>query len=297
MTSAIVVGGPQSNGIDAKVAELLGVECVRVEYKRFPDGEGYVRLPVSVAGKRVIIVQSMFPEQDMRFVELLLMIDAVREHGASEVIAVVPYIAYARQDRVFREGEPISIRAVLRAIEAAGADRIIVVNIHKEHCLQHLTKAKGVNLDATPLLAEYFKGKLENPLVLGPDAGALKQAKVAAEVLGAEYDHLEKFRDRVTGEITIKPKRLPVEGRDVLIVDDIISTGGTLAKAIKAVKEQGARSVYVGVIHGLFVGKAYEVLAEAAPNEVVTTDTVLNKFSKISVAPLIANALKELTKV
>ncbi len=290
----VIVGGPQTNDVDVKLAKELGLEHFRVEHKVFPDGESYVRYPLDISGKHVVIVQTTFPEQDKRLIELLLMVDAAKHLGAEKITVVVPYIAYARQDRMFREGEAVSIRAVLRMLEAAGADTIVTVNIHKRESLNYLTKARGVDVDAVPEIARYFLGKLENPLVLGPDKGALRLAEAAAKVLGADYDYLEKFRDRVTGEITVKPKKLAVEGRDVLIVDDIISTGGTIAKAAEAVRSQGAKRVFIGAVHGLFVGEAYKKIEAASPDDVVTTDTVINKFTKVTVARALAEAIKPL---
>ncbi len=293
--SVTVVATSSSLGLAARVASILGGELVVAEEKAFPDGEKYVRVPIKIAGTAVI-VHSTYPPQDERIVQLLLTIDAAKGAGAERAVVVIPYLAYARQDRRFLEGEPVSVGAILRAVEAVGADAVVTVDLHKPSSLDEWLRVPHTNVLPAGLLASYFKGRLKDPLVLAPDRGALHRAEAAAKALGADYDYLEKSRDRVTGQVTVAPKSLSVEGRDVLLIDDIISTGGTLALAAKSAKAAGARSVYAACTHALFVLGALDRLYAAGIGEVVATDTVPSPVSKVSVAELVASAVLSLTR-
>lgn len=267
---------------------------VAVEERTFPDGEKYIRVPAGLKGRAVTIVHSLHPPQDERFLQLLLVIDAAKGAGASKVVVVVPYLAYARQDKRFLEGEPVSVGVLLRAIEAAGADALITVDLHRPASLDEWLSIPHANILPVDVLVEYFRGRLSNPLVLAPDRGALHRAQLAAQLLGADHDYMEKSRDRATGEVRVAPKSFEVRGRDVLIIDDIISTGGTLVAASKSATEEGARNVYAACTHALLVSGALDRLYAAGVVEVVATDTVPSPVSRVSVAKPLAKALCEI---
>ncbi|RLE54864.1 MAG: ribose-phosphate diphosphokinase [Thermoprotei archaeon] len=290
----IVVGGPASRELAIKVASHLQTTYMDVEHKVFPDGESYIRYPRDIKGEDIVIVQSLYYPQDKHLVELLLMIDTAKDLGARSVIAVIPYLAYARQDKRFREGEAISVKTVLKCIESCGADAIITVDVHKRESLQ-VVNIPTLDVTSMKLLAEYIQRelRLRKPLVLAPDMGALWRAKLVAEVLGVDYDYIEKSRDRITGEVTAKPKSLSVQGRDVIIIDDIIATGGTIALAAREVKRQGATSVVAACAHGIFVGEAIEKMKSAGVDHIIATDTIPTPYSKVTVAPVIAEGIKE----
>jgi len=292
----LIVGGPAANSVDEKLAEITRYRLVKIVHKVFPDGESYVRYPVSVKGEDIVIVQSLYAPQDKHFLELLLMIDAALVLGAERVIAVVPYLAYSRQDRMFLEGEAVSVRTILKTLRNLGTYAFVTVDIHKEYSLKHFGE-RAYNVTAMEEIAKHIKKQfpdIENPLVLSPDKGALIHASRVAKILNSEYDYLEKERDRVTGEIRVKPKELSVNGRDVIIVDDIISTGGTIALATTSVLKQGARRVIVGCTHPLLIGNAREKLRKAGINYLVATDTIPSEYSKVTVAPVIAKLLREI---
>jgi len=290
----IVLGVTATNGIDQELAAILGAKHVVVEHKLFPDGESYIRIPVDVSGEDVIVVQSTYKPQDKHLIELLIAIDALRDLGARRITVVIPYLAYARQDKRFREGEGISIKTILQTIRANGADDLIVVEIHKEESLKFFG-GRAINIPSVYALAEYFKN-MSDLLILAPDKGALKRAKIFAKLVNGECDYLEKFRDRVTGEISVKPKSIDVKGKNVVIVDDIISTGKTMALAARKALENGALNVYAACAHALLVNNALELLKNSGIKEIIATNTVPvpKEVKTISIAPYIAKTIKEL---
>ncbi len=284
----IIVPGSQSQNLAYEVAKLLNEKYVRVEFKRFPDNEIYVRLLDEINDDKAVIISTQRNQNDA-IVESFLLYDALKDEAVEEIILVAPYLAYARQDKKFNPGEAISIR-ILAKIYSKLFDKVITINPHEEHIKEFFT-VPFISLDAVPKLAEYVKDKLDNPIVLGPDQGALRFAKSAAEVLNAEYDYLEKTRITPT-EIKIAPKNLDVKDRDVLIVDDIISTGGTVATAAKMMKEQGAKKIIAACVHPVLIGDALNKLYSSGIEEVVGTNTFSSEVSKVSVAEVIANSLK-----
>jgi len=290
----IVVPGPASRDLGRKVADMLKSKTVSVIFKTFPDGESYLRLDGEVKDEEVVVVQTAGPPQDVHIMQLFLMVDAAKDLGAKRVIAVVPYLAYARQDKRFLLGEAISIETFIKLIEASGADQFLTVNIHEKGILKKFS-IPVENLSAMTLLAEHFKNKgLAGAFSLAPDKGALELAKEADKVLEGGFDWLRKERDRLTGEIRVEEKRFNIEGRDVIVFDDIISTGGTIAAAVKMLKRQGARSVYAACAHPLLVGEAQRKIMQGGAEEIVGTDCVPSSVSVVSVAPLIAEALAKI---
>jgi ribose-phosphate pyrophosphokinase len=288
----IVVPGPSSPKLGRGVADILGAKVVPVEYKNFPDGESYVRITGGVKGEDVVLIQTTYPQPDKRLVELLLIIDALRDLEADSIRVVAPYMAYARQDTRFREGEALSIRTLFRIIEGAGCDEFYTIDLHKEFSLEAFS-VKARNIYASEAIASYLRGMgLSEPYILSPDKGAINIAKRVAELLGAEYGHFEKTRDRITGAISVKGEKMEVKGRTVVITDDLISTGGTIANAAGLVKEAGGERVIAVCTHPLLVGGAYEKMKASGVDEVLGTDTIEGDVSKISVAPLIAREFR-----
>jgi len=288
-----IVSGPASTRLGEKVAELLEVEIVPLAFKTHPDGESYVRLESKVENEELVVVQTTSPPQDARLMQLALIADAAKRHGAKRVAAVVPYLAYARQDRVFLEGEAVSVEVVARILKAVGIDSLLTVNVHQEKVLSKFP-FPARTISAIPLLAEYFKQKgYEQAFALAPDRGALRLVEEAAEILGGECGFLEKHRDRYTGQIVTEKRTLDVREKKVIVFDDIISSGGTIAAAAKIVKELGASAVYAACVHPLLIGDAEKRIIESGVDEIVGTDAVPSHVSKVSLALLIANALKE----
>ena len=289
-----IILGPASTALAEKIAELTGYEKVPVAYKMFPDGENYIRLEGNVQNEHVAIVQTTCAPQDNRLMQLAFMAAAAKKNKAQKVTAVVPYLAYARQDKIFLQGENVSVETVAHVLKAAGVDALVTVNIHAETALSKFP-FPAKTLSAIPLLAEYFVQKgCKKAFALAPDKGAMYIAEQAQEVLGGEAGHLEKQRERYTGQTSQTGKGLNVKGQTVIIFDDIISTGGTIIGAAKILRELGATHVYTSCVHGLLIGDAEKRILDAGVEEIVATDSVPSHVSKVSLAPLIAKALKAL---
>ena len=287
----IVVPGPASTSLGQKIAEILKTRTVPVNLKTFPDGEYCLRFEGNLDGEEVVVVQSTGHPQDTNVLQLLLMLDAAKELGAKKVTAVVPYLAFARQDKRFLSGEVVSANTLVKLIEACGTDKFITVNIHSENTLKRFS-APTENLSAITLLAEHFKNRgLDGAFSLSPDKGAIELAEEANRILGGGCGWLKKERDRYTGEIQVEEKSLNVKDRDVIVFDDIISTGGTIARAVKMLKSQGARRVYAACVHPLLIGEAKQKILQNGAEEIVGTDSIPTSVRTVSLAPLIAEAL------
>lgn len=288
-----IIPGPASTELGAKIAQLLGIEIVPVFSKTFPDGELYIRLEGTVESDEVVVVQTTNYPQDTRLIQLALITDAAKRHGAKKVTAVVPYLAYARQDKIFLQGEAISIETIARMLRAAGVDSLVTVNVHQEKVLERFP-FPALNLSAIPLLAEHFKKQgFTGTFALAPDRGAIYIAEQANTILGGGYGYLEKHRDRYTGQVSVERGAFDVAGKNVIIFDDIISTGSTIVAAAKILKELGAKDVYAACVHPLLVGDAEKRIMEAGVREIVGTDSISSPVSKVSLAPLISETLKE----
>ena len=258
-------------------AEKFGKTVVEVEIKTFPDGEKYVR--VLGDGEEALVIQSTFNPQNEHLIELLLLGDALNEKGFRHLKAVVPYLAYSRQDRVTKEGESISVRAIMKMI-GLYYDELYVFDLHNPKTLEFFP-GKAVNLSPAKAIAKYFKEKLGNGLVLAPDKGALERAKAVADILGLDFSYFEKKRISPT-EVRMTPVDVDVKGKNVLIVDDIISTGGTMIKATNILRNMGAGKIFVVATHGVFAEGAIERVG-AAVDELAVINTIPTPVSKISI--------------
>ena len=283
----MIVPGSASQALAAALADETGRPLATPEFDRFPDGEVCAAVP-DFDGEEAVVVAATTSNDAL--VELLQLQDAVREAGAETVTTVLPYMGYARQDRAFEAGQPVSARAVARAV-STGADRVVLVTPH-EPGVADFFEAPVEIVDAASLLAEPLPADLADPLFLAPDESAESLSVAARDAYGGgETDFFEKERDYDTGAVTITPSDATVGGRDVVIVDDIVATGSTMSEAVAALRERDAGDVYAACVHGMLVGNARTKLAAAGVERVVATDTVERAESAVSAAPLVARAL------
>ncbi len=292
-----IIGGSGGQLLATLVAHQLSLKTSRVEIRRFPDGEKYIRIDDDLAGQDVVLVQSIHHEPDNFLFEYLLLCDTVKDLGAKKVVGVFPYFAYARQDSRFNPGEAVSFRTVTKLIEDVGTAELFSIDMH-QHRVERagdLFRIPVHNLTAAPLLAEYVKANvpLQRPTVIGPDEESEQWAQAAAKVIGTDHDVLQKRR-LGADKVEIRTRSLDVQGRDVLIMDDIISTGGTIVEASKILKSQGAQRLVVACTHPILAQDALAKIYESGAEIVVGTDTVPSSISYVSVAPLIADAIRKL---
>ncbi len=283
----LVIGGSASVDLAKELATALDCQYISASTIRFPDGECYTRVDLDSIDDDAVIVQNTYPDGNL--VEMFLLQDAVRRLGAKSITLVIPYFGYARQDRVFKNGEPESAKIMCKMLDM-NCDRIITVDIHKEVVLDNFS-CPHKDLKAAKVIADYFAEKGID-IVLSPDIGAAGRAKEVGDYMGLPHDHLNKTRLSGT-EVKIAPAEADVNGKKVLIVDDMIATGGTIVAASAALKEAGADAVYVACTHGVFVNNALERFTGSSVESVLSCNTLNSAVSHISVAGIVADALND----
>jgi ribose-phosphate pyrophosphokinase len=277
----MIVPGSASQDVAAALAAELDEPLAAVEYERFPDGEGLARVPDT--DDRAIVVASTV--SDAAHVELLQLQDAARRQ-ADEVVTVLPYMGYTRQDAAFEPGDPVSARAVARAI-STGTDRVLTVDPHEESVTEFFDVPCST-VGAAGRLAEPLS-ELSEPLFLAPDAGAVELAETVRDAYGTgETDYFEKTRRSGT-EVDVRPSDAVTTDRDVVLVDDIVATGSTMSTAIEQLDSPSR--VFVTCVHPMLAANARTKLATAGVEAIYGTDTIERAVSAVSVAPAIADAL------
>lgn len=291
MSSISVVAGPSSPELAAGIAKRLGAELAPAELRVFSDGESKIRL-TKKAAKKCVIVQSTHPPTDSHLMQAMMLAKKCADDGA-QVHAVIPYLAYARQDRAFLEGETASIALVAKLLEASGVRSVVTVDIHSQMALRAFASIR--NVSSIPLLAEHAKKLgLKKPLVVSPDAGGVERAQEFARLLKTDMVALKKSRDRTTGEVTVEQKiGTDVSGRDAMLVDDMISSGGSIVKAAEVLKRNGAGKVYATCAHALLIGDAAANIAKAGVADIIATNSIPGRHSVVDLSGALADALKD----
>ena len=291
MSKLSIISGKTSENLAKKLSKKIKANLVKSEIRVFPDGESKITLIGKISKKKSIVLQSIYPPVDTNLVQVLSLITKAKENS-SEVIAVIPYMGYARQDREFLPGEIVTMKVLGKLFKSAGASKIIVVDIHSSIGLKHFS-IKTKNVTAIPDLVGFFKKlSLKNPLVVSPDQGGKERAKKFAKEFNSDYIALEKTRDKKTGKVKIKTKNLEeVENRDLILVDDIISTGGSIIKATQFLKKQKCKRIYVACTHALLMNNAEKKIKKAGITSIISTNTIPGKTSKVDISKTIAKAI------
>ncbi|MGA2678358.1 MAG: ribose-phosphate pyrophosphokinase [Sedimentisphaerales bacterium] len=296
-----VFSGCSNEPLAKAVCEYLELPVGGAKIEQFPDGEKIIRVEDDVRGRDCFVLQSTCSPVDENLVELLIYLDCLKRASAKRVTAVIPYFGYARQDRKDEGRVPITAKLVANVITAAGADRILAVDLHAQQ-LQGFFDIPVDHLTGSLVLSKYFRDKkIENLTVVSPDVGNIKIASRYASQLGGDLAIVHKRR--ISGS-QVQAQELigSVQGRNILMCDDMITTAGTICSAAALVKERGAKKIYVGATHGVFAPGAAEKLSETPVDEIVVTDTIplnaeaakLKKIKVLTVAAMVGEAIKRI---
>jgi ribose-phosphate pyrophosphokinase len=292
-----LIGGSSHPKLVEQISEILGIKPVDTLLTRFSDGEIRVQINESVREKRVFIVQSLCNPANDNIMEMLLLTDAAKRASAKEINLIIPYYAYARQDRKDQPRVPISAKVLANLIQSVGADRVIVVDLHAEQ-IQGFFDIPVEHITALPLFAEYLKNQnIEDLVIVSPDVGGAKRANKLAKKLNAEFAIIYKMRPRPNA-VEVFDVIGNVEGKNCVIVDDIVDTAGTLVAAAEMLLKKGAKSVRACITHGVLSSPAVERLNNSKLTELVITDTIPTDDKPIKVkkvlpiAPTIAEVIK-----
>ncbi len=298
-----VFGGSGNPALAEAIAKSMNVALGQAIIREFPDGEKFVKINEDVRGQDCFVVQPTCTPVDKNIMELLIMLDSLKRASARRITAVMPYFGYARQDRKDEGRVPITAKLVANLIATAGANRVLAIDLHARQ-LEGFFDIPVDHLMAEPVLTKYLRDKnIERPVIVSPDVGNVKTASRYVEHLNGDLAIIHKRR--ISGnEVECNEIIGDVEGRNVIMVDDMISTAGTICSAAKLVKLRGARSVIVGATHGLFCGEAIERLNATVFDEIIVTDTIplseaaanLKNIKVLSVAPLLGEAITRIYK-
>ncbi|MFC1669945.1 ribose-phosphate diphosphokinase [Spirochaetota bacterium] len=295
-----IFSGSSNPELSQEIVDYLGVSLSGIELKTFADGEMSVKLKESVRGCDIYIIQSTCNPANDNIMEMLLIIDAALRASASSITVVIPYFGYARQDRKVEPRVPISSKVVANIIQAAGADRIITMELHADQ-IQGFFDIPVDNLFAAPIAIEYLKSlKLKDIAVVSPDAGGADRARFLAKTLDAGLAIIDKRRE-VANVSEVMHVIGDVDKMNCILVDDMVDTGGSITKAAKALKDHGAKDVYCLFTHPVLSGPAGERLKNSEIKEIITTNTIpfiqADKFKNLeilSIAPIFGEAIKRI---
>lgn len=288
----MIIAGPASIELAQNISKNLNVRFVEPELKIFSDGESKIRIS-SVDHQHCIIVQSLYPPIDRHLIQLLMLIHKCKKDNASKITVIIPYMAYARQDKVFLEGEIISISLIAELIESCGTSEVITVDIHNELSLSYFSISIK-NISAIPILAEYVRDNktIDNSIIVSPDKGGITRATKFAELLRLKMLSLKKTRDRKTGLVSIEEKlEFDVAGRDAILIDDMVSSGESIVKACRVLKKNKIRNIIVLCSHAILIDNALEKITSAGVQEIISTNSIPNMCSKIDLTQILSNVI------
>ena len=284
--------GPSSQEFGTKLAKRMGLPLLAVTTTEFPDGEIKYKFDEKLSGLEVLLVQSTYPPADRHYMQLFLASHHMSQEGA-RVHAVIPYLGYARQGKAFLPGEIVSLGIIAHLLRSVGVQRVTTVDMHSAEGLS-LFSMPVYSVSAIPGLAQYVKThvKLESPIMVAPDNGSLKRTEAFAALYGAKFIQFKKNRDKITGRIKMETDKLLVKGRDCVIVDDVITTGGTVAASTELLRRSGARKIVSATVHAVLLGDTYDMLIKAGVDEIIGTNTVPSRVSKVDATEPLAAYLR-----
>ena len=293
MKNYFVVGTSDDERLAKKIAKGLQAKFLKTTRKVFPDGESKITIQDNIINGIGIVVSSSAPPVDSKLVQILSLIAKSREKS-SDVIAVVPYMGYAKQDKEFLEGEIITISVIAKLFKAAGATKLIVVDFHSPDALIFF-KLPTMNLSTIGMFSKHFeKYPLKDPLVVAPDLYWKSQAEKFAENINAKVYALNKYRDRKTGKLLIKQPPIKISKKcDLIIYDDMVSTGESILKVIQFLKRKNFRKIYVACTHPVLVGDSEKKIKKAGVVEIIGTNSIPGKYAKIDLSKIIVETIRK----
>ncbi|OGG08459.1 hypothetical protein A2154_01865 [Candidatus Gottesmanbacteria bacterium RBG_16_43_7] len=288
MNHVAVYSGSSNTLLSKNLATRLNAYLAKVEISRFSNGEARVWVREEKVPKTAIIVQSLSKPVDEHIVEFCLLADAVHRLGATDLIAVIPWLGYSKQDKVFRTGEPLSVKVIAKMLQVVPVQRLLTFDLHNLAILGFF-EIPVINVSARHLFAQHFKKIVDNnTLVAAPDEGSVKSSTSFAQELGVPIVYMDKKRDLKTGDVKVIGISRPVRGSNIVIIDDMIVTGSTIMETARYLKRSGARSIHVGATHLLYVGNVQKLIDKSNFDSVVTTDTITpdKSYPAIKILPV-----------
>jgi ribose-phosphate pyrophosphokinase len=290
----IVTNLGNSEKIAKGIARRLKAKYVACKVSTFPDGDRYMRFAKNVRSSNVIVVQSFQPNPQESLLNVVFAAEAVKQLGGKKVALVAPYLSYMRQDKMFNPGECISSRVMAKLINNS-FDSLVTIDphLHRYRSMKEIFTIKATNLSSNPLIGAYVKKNIKNSVIIGPDWESYQWAEEVASIAESECTVFEKTRFSSKHVAVKMLKKVDMKGKNVVIVDDIISTGHTIAEAAKKAKALGAKSITAITVHGLFVGNALSIMKKAGVSKVVSCNTISHETNGIDVTGLLAEWLKK----
>ena len=290
----IITSCGNSEEIAKNIAKKLRVKYSPLTIAAFPDGDLYLKYNTDLKGQKVVIVQSFQPHPDMSLFDVLFAAEAAKDLGAKKVILVAPYLSYMRQDKRFNPGECISSKVMAKLLNNS-IDKLITVDphIHRYKSLKDIFTIQTTKLTANSLIADYIKEHFKNEVIIGPDAESFQWAEDIAKRIKVSATVLKKTRFSSRHVEVRMNNPIEIKGKNVVIVDDVISTGHTVAEAAKQAKKMGAKEISTIAVHGLFVENGIDKLKKAGVSKIITTNTIEHPSNKIDITPLLIEELKK----
>ncbi len=290
----LILGDLSTESMAERIARNLNIEFQVIDVTTFNDGEIKIRVQSDLSQKKCIVIQSLFPDVNKRFIQLLMILYKLKQDNASVKNLVIPYLAYARQDKMFLPGEVITIKMIADLLSFFSLENFITVDIHNVSSLSFF-KCNVTNISAIPHLANYFSERhdLRNFIVISPDMGGKVRAEKFARFGHVPYYILNKTRDRLSGKVKIEDRLdFDASNKDVIIVDDIISTGSSIVEASKILKKNGADKIYVACTHALLLDNAIGKIKESGVKEIVSTNSISNECAKVDLSDAISKSMQ-----
>ncbi len=290
----VVLGDLPSENMAKNISKNLNIEFKFIDVTTFNDGEIKIRIDGDLSKKKCILVQSLFPDVNNKFIQLLMILFRLKQDNTTLRNLVIPYLAYARQDKMFLPGEAVTIKMMADLLNFYSLDNFITVDIHNISSLSFF-KCNTINISAIPYLANYFsqKYKLKDCIVISPDIGGRMRAEHFASFGNVPVYYLNKTRNRLSGEVKIEDRLdFDVCNKDIIIVDDMISTGSSIVKASKILKENGANKIYVACTHALLLDNAMNKIKQSGVIDIISTNSIPNECSKVDLSDAITKSMQ-----